>query len=674
MLNPKGGAGDSNAKVKPEFNELSYLVTRQCLHREEFNQLSQYDRSATPPIESIVSSVRNFRCLNTLLNFIPILRWLPQYSIKKDLVGDLTAGVTVAVMQIPQGMAYGLLAGVQANVGLYMAFFHCLVYAALGTSRHISVGAFAVVSLMTAKVVAGYATMSPVEMINGTSYDLPPIDPAEPEYTPIQVVTALSFVVGCYHLIMSVIRLGTLSALLSEPLVSGFTTAAAIHVLVSQMKDLLGVSIPRYKGAFKNILALRDIAGQIPNSNLPTVYTSVIVILFMIFMNEYLKPWSSSKCKFPIPAELMAVVGGTVASYYIRLGPDFAVQLVGEIPVGLPEPQMPPVGLLKLVAVDAIAITIVSYSIVMSMGMIFAQKEGYEVRANQELIAMGTTNIVGALFSCVPTACSLSRSLIQHQAGGKTQLTSVVSSMLILIVLLWVGPYFETLPRCVLASIIFVALKGMLWQVQHVKKFQREGSIELFVWLVTFFSVTIIDIDVGLLIGVIFSLMALYIKGWKSYYSLLGTVPDTAIYVDIGSHHRAEEVPHIKIFKYSGAVNFASRATFKKALTKEVGVSQKLVQRASRYDAAGEGAGLQLIKTVIIDLSSVPHIDTAACKMFNDVKKEMSSVGVSTLIASPADCVYETLLHAESIGEGGFHIFPTVHDAVLYAQGSASTV
>ncbi|XP_058828758.1 solute carrier family 26 member 6 [Topomyia yanbarensis] len=674
MLNQKAGAGDSNAKVKPEYNELSYLVTRQCLHQEEFNQLSQYDKGTTPPIESLVNSVRDIKCLNTLLNFIPILRWLPKYSIKKDLVGDLTAGVTVAVMQIPQGMAYGLLAGVQANVGLYMAFFHCLVYAVLGTSRHISMGSFAVVSLMTAKVVASYATMSSAVTINGTSYDLPPIDPSEPQYTPIQVVTALSFVVGCYHLIMSLIRLGILSALLSEPLVSGFTTAAAIHVLVSQMKDLLGVSIPRYKGAFKNILALRDIAGELPNSNLPTVYTSVIVILFMIFMNEYLKPWSSTKCKFPIPAELVAVVGGTMASYFIRLGPDFAVKLVGEIPVGLPDPQMPPVALLKLVAVDAIAITIVSYSIVMSMGMIFAQKEGYEVRANQELIAMGTINIVGSFFSCVPTACSLSRSLIQHQAGGKTQITAVVSSMLILIVLLWIGPYFETLPRCVLASIIFVALKGMLWQVKHIMKFQREGSLELFVWLVTFLSVTIIDIDVGLLIGVIFSLVALYIKGWKSYYSLQGTVPDTAIYVDIGSHHRAEEVPHIKIFKYSGAINFASRATFKKALTKEVGVSQKLVKRASRYDAAGEGAGLQIIKTVIIDLSSVPHIDTAACKTFNEVKKEMSTVGVSTLIANPADCVYETLLHAESIGEGGFHIFPTVHDAVLYAQGSVSAV
>lgn len=476
---------------------------------------------------------------------------------------------------------------------------------------------------------------------------------------------------------MSILQLGTLSSLLSEPLVSGFTTAAAIHVLISQLKDLLGVQVPRHKGAFKNIFSVRDIVSQIPNCNLTAVYTSMIVILFMIFMNEYLKPWSATKCKFPIPAELMVVVGGTLASYLIGLGPNFNVTLVGEIPVGLPVPEMPPVGLLKLVAVDAIAVTIVSYSIVMSMGLIFAQKENYEVRPNQELIAMGTTNIIGSFFSCIPTACSLSRSLIQHQAGGRTQLTAIFSAMLILVVLLWVGPYFETLPRCVLASIIFVALKGMLWQVKHIKKFYREGSLELFVWMVTFLSVAIIDIDIGLLIGVVVSLVALYIKGWKSYYSLLGTVPDTAIYVDLGSHQRAEEVPHIKIFRYSGAINFACKTTFKKALIQEVGVCKKMVQRASRYNTAGgegAGAGLQTIKTVIVDLSSVPHIDTAGCKTLNEIKKELTAVGISTLLASPADCVYDTLLHAESIGEGGFHIFPTVHDAVLFAQGSGSTV
>uniref|UniRef100_A0ABK8FV32 STAS domain-containing protein n=2 Tax=gambiae species complex TaxID=44542 RepID=A0ABK8FV32_ANOGA len=676
MINQKAPLEDGRtSKEKPQYSELSYLVTRQCLQREDFNQLSQYERLKPTALDSIGASVRNVKCLASVKGFFPILQWLPKYSIKNDLLSDMTAGLTVAVLQIPQGMAYGILAGVAANVGLYMAFFHSLVYAVFGTSRHISMGTFAVTSLMTAKIVATYSTVIPTLASNGTDVPVPDLIPTElgAVYTPIQVATATSFVAGIFYFIMSAARLGMLSSLLSEPLVSGFTTAAAVHVMVSQLKDLLGVSIPRYKGTFKVILSVRDIIDQTPNANLTAVYTSLVVILFMIFMNEYFKPWLSTKCRFPVPAELMAVVGGTVASYFIGLGPNFDVGLVGSIPTGLPAPEFPPLALIKAVAVDSIAVTIVGYSIVMSMGMIFAQKDNYEVRPNQELVALGFTNIVGSIFSCIPTACSLSRSLIQHQTGGKTQIAAVFSSMIILVVLLWVGPYFESLPRCVLAGIIVVALKGMLIQVYHIKKFHREGSLELFVWCVTFLSVVIIDIDIGLLIGVVISLISLYVKGWKTYYSLLGTVPDTAIYVDIGSHQKAEELPHIKIFKYTGSINFANKTNFKKALYKETKVHQRAnVSLVPRYN--GETTGLQSTKTVIIDLSSVPHVDTAACKMLTEVKTNLENLSIMLLLATPADCVYDALLHAESIGEGGFNIFPTIHDAVIFARGNDSSV
>jgi solute carrier family 26, other len=207
----------------------------------------------------------------------------------------------------------------------------------------------------------------------------------------------------------------------------------AIHVMVSQLKDLLGVSVPKHKGAFKIILSLKDIAMNLSAANINALYVSVACIIFMVAMNEFLKPWASKRCKFPIPSELIAVVGFTMFSYFMKLGTDYGVKEVGRIPTGLPVPQMPPLELLRLVAVDSIAVTIVSYSIVMSMALIFARKEQYEVRANQELLAMGFANLVGSFFSCIPLACSLSRSLIQHQAGGKTQIASVVSAGLILI-------------------------------------------------------------------------------------------------------------------------------------------------------------------------------------------------------------------------------------------------
>ncbi|KAL7032272.1 hypothetical protein ACKWTF_007276 [Chironomus riparius] len=412
---------------------VPYLINRNVLKQDELEFMAGYDRQKDSALTSIKGNLKELKPKNILTDLCPILKWLPEYPLKKNLTNDIISGLTVAVMHIPQGMAYGLLAGVDPIVGLYMAFFPTLIYVLFGTSRHISMGTFAVVSIMTSKIVATYSDPNYGSVISNLtqtmSEDGNPVYP----YSPFQVATAVTMVCGFYQIIMSILRLGILSSLLSEALVNGFTTAAAFHVLTSQLKDVLGLKLPRHKGAFKIILSLKDMVMNITNANPNAIYIAVACIAFMITMNEFIKPWASKKCKFPIPAELMAVVGFTIASYTLNLGgPIYKVRIVGNIPTGLPIPTMPPFELLQLVAIDAIAVCIVSYSINMSMAKIFAKKEYYEVRPNQELLALGFSNIFGSFFSCIPLCCSLSRSLIQYQAGGKTQLTSVISASIIL--------------------------------------------------------------------------------------------------------------------------------------------------------------------------------------------------------------------------------------------------
>ena len=414
-----------------DYKILPYSVTRKVLKQDELEEIAGYDRHKDTPTENFRDGLKNFDFKGLLYDSCPVLRWLPDYQVQKNLMGDVISGFTVAVMHIPQGMAYGLLASVDPIVGLYMAFFPTLIYFLFGTSRHISMGTFAVISLMTSKIVATYSDPNHGQVaLNITTIEN---EIGGYTYTPFQVATAVTMMAGFYQLIMCILRLGALSSLLSEALVNGFTTAAAVHVAVSQLKDLLGIKVPRHKGAFKIILSLNDIVMNISKTNLNALYVAIACIIFMVIMNEFLKPWALKRCKFPIPSELIAVVGFTMFSYFMKLGTNYGVKEVGNIPTGLPVPQMPPISLLRLVAVDTIPVTIVSYSIVMSMALIFARKEQYEVRANQELLAMGLSNIVGSFFSCIPVACSLSRSLIQHQAGGKTQLASVVSAGLILI-------------------------------------------------------------------------------------------------------------------------------------------------------------------------------------------------------------------------------------------------
>lgn len=209
----------------------------------------------------------------------------------------------------------------------------------------------------------------------------------------------------------------------------------------------------------------------------------------------------------------------------------------------------------------------------------------------------------------------------------------------------------------------------MVMQVKDLKRFAREGVLEMIVWLATFLTVIIIDIDIGLLTGVLVSLLALYIKGWKSYSCLLGQVPGTDIYVDIKTHKAAIQVPNTKIFRFYGSINFASSATFKKDLMTAIQVDYRVIRRASMCETASEARGFgQGMLTLIIDLSAVAHLDNSGCRTFTEIKNEMKLLDVKFLLAGASDCVYDALIHASELGEPTVDLFSSVHDAVIYSQ------
>ncbi|XP_055378529.1 prestin isoform X2 [Condylostylus longicornis] len=578
-------------------------------------------------------------------------------------------------MQIPQGMAYGMLAGVEAKVGLYMAFFPVLVYMIFGTSRHISIGTFAVIALMTLKAVQTHSSIDSFLISNSTNIISNGDVDSQEFYSPIQVVTALAIATSIIHLVMAIFRLGKLSSLLTDPLVKGFTTAAAFHVVTSQLKDVFGITIPRFKGAFKIIYTLIAVIENISEINVATFVFSICIIFFMMIMNEVAKPALSKRCKFPLPAEFMAVLGGTLISKYSGLTEKYSIVVVGEIPVGLPEPFFPPLKLINKLWIDAIAISIVSFSVVISMGLLFAKKHAYEIKPNQELVALGLGNLVGGCFSCMPMCCSLSRSLIQEQTGGETQISSLIAALLILLILLVIGPFFETLPRCVLAGIIIVALKGMFMQFKEVKTFAKQGKMELFIWLITFFSVVIIDYDIGLAIGIIVATGAFFLKSIKPYYCLMGTLPysETGVYVCLDRHKNAVEPAGIKIFHYSGSLNFATMSGYKKCLFKSIKVNSTQIRRNSMLGPTERDNFLPSFQTLVIDLAAVGHLDVAGCHVLTDVLKEMELIGVRLYLAAPSDRVYDTLIHSMALGEGPFVILPTIHDAVLLGTAYHNT-
>ncbi|XP_011160302.2 solute carrier family 26 member 10 isoform X2 [Solenopsis invicta] len=649
------------------------MVRRPVYQQDELNHLCKYVKPKRILSNEVSKRCKSIEPVALLKKTIPLIDWLSSYDWKHDILGDIVAGITVAVMHIPQGMAYAILGNVPPIVGIYMAFFPVLVYLFLGTSRHNSMGTFALVCMMTGKVVTTYSSTA-VSTNNTSAENGTLISDVSHQYSPVEVATVVTFTVAVIQLGMYVLRLGVISSLLADSLVSGFTTAAAMHVFTSQIRDLFGLSdLPRRRGAFKLILTYIDVFNSMNDINTTAVILSCITILALIFNNEVLKPRVSKLCPFPVPIEMLVVVIGTVVSMQMNLSDTYNVMTVGHIPVGLPVPSVPPLSLIPNILVDCFVITMVAYTISMSMALIFAQKEGYEVDSNQELMAQGLGNLVGSFFSCMPITASLSRSLIQQTVGGHTQLASLISCGILVSVLLWIGPFFQPLPRCVLASIIVVALIGMLTKVTEFLKFWKLDKTDAGIWAVTFIVVVLLDVEYGLLVGVLVCIGRLLVLAMRPYTCKLALAPGTELYLDSKRYKGTVEIPGIKIFHYSGTLNFASKQYFREEVYKVAElVPQKELKR--RLQAACNGTTAEEIKKLrilILDFTALSHIDLAGANALRNIVDEYCSIDVSIYITGCFGPVYEMMRKfnlTEHNENHFFAMFPTVADAVHFAR------
>ncbi|XP_043674844.1 prestin-like [Vespula pensylvanica] len=685
-------------------------VIRPIYHQDELHRTCKYAKPKRNLTEEVSKRWRKADPWKIFKKSVPLISWLPEYNWRNNILGDLVAGITVAVMHIPQGMAYAILGNVPSIIGIYMAFFPVLVYFLFGTSRHNSMGTFAVVCMMTGKVVMTYS--SPENFSNSTQIYGENITTASgmtnDHYTSIQVATVVTFVVGLTQLGMYILRLGIISSFLADSLISGFTTAAGLHVFTSQVKDLLGLTLIPRRGIFKLILTYFDIFNNLDKVNLAALSLSAITIVILIFNNEFLKPRFAKISPFPIPIEMLAVISGTLISMYMNLTEVYNIKIVGDIPVGLPEPSMPPLSLIPNVLLDSFVITLVSYTISMSMALIFAQKAGYEVDANQELVAQGLGNLFGSFFSCMPFTASLSRSLIQESVGGHTQLASLISCGILVSVLLWIGPFFEPLPRCILASIIVVALQGMLMKIKEFLKFWNLDKIDAIIWAITFLTVILLDVEYGLLVGLLVCLAKLIVIATKPYACLLALAPGTELYLDTKRYKGTIEIAGIKIFHYSGSLNFASRQHFCEKVYKLTEVtprkvlmmkdSKKIVEderteeikysnsdfnepsscssqqlyigRNSSNRYYGSTPAKETIRTLILDFSAVTYIDPAGVKTLKNLINEYNDIDVSVFITGSCGPVYETMNKCNLLesNDHTFGLFPTIADAVHFAQ------
>ncbi|XP_016333793.1 solute carrier family 26 member 10-like [Sinocyclocheilus anshuiensis] len=628
-------------------------------------------------------------CLHLLQKRLPVSSWLPKYKLKKWLLGDIIAGLTVGIVHIPQGMAFALLTSVAPVYGLYTSFFPVVLYMLFGTGHHVSTGTFAVLSLMTGSVVE---QLVPIPLaLNSSSPEA-----AEFEAQRIGVASAVAFLSGVMMLCMCGLQLGFLSTYLSEPIVKAFTSAAAFHVTVSQLQSMLGLRLPRYAGAFSLFKTLASVMENVPHTNLAELVISLLCLAVLVPVKEVNSRFRE-RLRTPIPVEIITVIIATGITYAFSLDSKYDIQIVGHIPAGFPEPRLPALETVPEIAGDTVAITLVAYAVSVSLAMIYADKHGYSIDPNQELLAHGISNTVSSLFTCFPNSATLATTNILESAGGHTQLAGLFTSLVVLIVLLLIGPLFYFLPKAVLACINVTSLRQMFLLFQDLPDLWRISKIDFMVWLVTWLSVVVLNVDLGLAIGVVFSMMTVICRTQRANCSVLGRAANTEIYRSINNHNKCYEVPGVKILTYNGPIYYGNRSFFKADMTQLLGLTPerirsrekalKAIEKREREAVSSVEQGVTdssfsskndlfrsemaegEVEAVLIDCSSVIFVDVAGARLFIQMCMECQKIGVRIYLANCNESVLKILTSSGLMNYmNPQHIFVTIHDAVVYIQ------
>ncbi|KAF3856285.1 hypothetical protein F7725_017008 [Dissostichus mawsoni] len=529
-----------------------YIVEREVLDEQRLEEITQrktHSDNQSSLTERLKDSLRCTvpKLKHSVMSSLPVLYWLPKYSVWDYGMPDLISGISVGIMHLPQGT-------------------------------------FTVLSIMVGSVTERLAPDVNFLIQNGTNVTAEVNITARDSYR-VQVAVATTVLGGLIQVALGLVKFGFVGTYLSEPLVRAYTTAASAHAVVAQLKYIFGVSPTRFSGPFSMVYTLKDVCSLLPHTHLPTLVVSAVSMVFLIAAKE-LNSFISPKLPVPIPVELITIVAGTLISAYTHLNRNYTISVVGEIPSGLSPPSVPDASLFGEVIGDAFALAMVGYAISISLGKTFALKHGYKVDSNQELVALGLSNAVGGFFQCFSVCSSMSRSLIQETTGGKTQMAAVASSLIVLVTILRLGPLFQELPKAVLAAIVFVNLKGMFKQHSDIVTLWKRSKIDLMVWLVTWVSTLLLNLDLGLAASILFALLTVIFRTQMPTYSVLGNVPGTELYVDIETHREARDVPGVTIFRSSATVYFANADLYIEALKEKSGLDiSKMIIYKKRQEA-----------------------------------------------------------------------------------------
>lgn len=545
-----------------------------------------------------------------LRSLFPILDWLPNYK-KTHFSGDLFAGLTVGVMLIPQGMAYAMLAGLPPIFGLYAAFVPQIIYAFTGTSRQLAVGPVAMDSLLVAAGLGALA-ISKIE-----------------DY--ISMAVFLAFFMGAIQLLLGILRMGFLVQLLSKPVINGFTSAAAIIIGMSQFKHLLGVQVPSNNRLH---VLLIDIFGQLDNTN---VYALGLGILSMMII------WGFKKWIPKFPGILVAVVLSILVVYWTRWDLN-GLRIVGDVPEGLPAISLPSITMenIQTLLPTALTLALVAFLEAVSVAKaIQEQHKDYEINANQELRALGLSNIVGSFFQSYPTTGGFSRTALNHFAGAKTGLSFLISAAVVATTLLFLTPLFYYMPLTTLAALVIVAVSSLI-DLKYPLVLLKTRMDEFLLLNFTFLTTLFVGITQGILFGVALSLVLLIYRISNPHFAFLARIKGSSIFKNIERFpSEVEDRDDLIIIRFDAPLFFGNRDFFKKII----------LEAASKKQ--------QTLKAIILNAESINYIDSSALDTLLEMVRVCKSNNTRFIIAGAIGPARDVLLKKKvrkTIGSKNFFV------------------
>lgn len=484
-----------------------------------------------------------------LHKLFPFLEWLPLLKDPDILRADMIAGLTVALVLIPQSMAYANLAGLPAHYGLYAAFLPVMVGALWGSSKQLGTGPVAIVSLMTATAIS--------TVIGGTALEDPSL---AAQY--ILLAMFMAFMVGVVQFSLGFFRLGIIVNFLSHPVILAFTNAAALVIGLSQMSKIFGVNMPGAPSDHFLTVRIWGVFQQLGDTHLPTLMMGVGAFAIM---------WGMRRYKPKLPGVLVAVVASILLSWSLRFQ-ESGGKVVGEIPKGLPDVAMPGFDweLFGALLPAVIIISLVGFMEAISIAKAIAARTKDRIDPNQELIGQGLANIAGSFSQAYPTSGSFSRSAVNYNAGARTGFSSVVTAACVVATLLFFTPLLYHLPQAVLAAVIMMAVFGLVdfKAIKHAFETKRNDGIAAIVTFVCTLAFAP-HLDQGIMIGAGLALGMYLFQTMRPRVAILGRDEDGTFH-DLANHENLIEDKDIILLRFDGSLYFANVAFFEDAVLNAV--------------------------------------------------------------------------------------------------------